>query len=397
VNERTTASVRADATAAIRARADSLGAEHNAIVIPTAMKPADGRFGSGPSKVPAETIAELARSAPMGTSHRQPPVKDLVARIRRGVTELLGLPDGYEVLLGNGGSTLFWDAAVLNLFQRRVQHVVCGEFSSKFAAVSAAAPFLDKPHVRRADPGSGVLPGAVDGVDAYCWPQNETSTGVVLPVAAVTDADPDALTVVDGTSAAGAVLTDLSVVDVYYFAPQKVFAGDGGLWLAVLSPKALQRLERVAASDRWIPPSLDLTIAADNSRSDQTYNTPAIASLWLLAHSTEALLARGGVEWAARRTQLSSGRLYRWAEREPYARPFVAEPDLRSPVVGTIDFVEDVDAAAVAAVLRTNGIVDVEPYRGLGRNQLRIGMYPAVDPADIEALTHCIEFVVRSL
>ncbi len=392
-----TAGARDAATAAIRARADALGAEHSAIQIPQAMKPKDGRFGSGPSKVPEETLQQLVAGAPMGTSHRQAPVRELVGRIRRGMTELLALPDGYEIVLGNGGATAFWDVAAVCLIQQRSQHVVCGEFSSKFAAVTAAAPFLDKPQVRRAEPGSGVLPSAIDGVDCYAWPQNETSTGVTLAVGAVEGADENALTLVDATSSAGAIITDLNLVDVYYYAPQKVFAADAGLWIAALSPRAIERMERIKASERWIPPSLDLSIALDNSRKDQTYNTPAIASLWLLAHQTEWLLGHGGVAWAARRTELSAGRLYRWAEREDYATPFVSDPQLRSPLVGTIDFVPEVDAAQVAAVLRANGIVDTEPYRGLNRNQLRIGMYPAVDPADVEALTQCLEYVVRSL
>jgi phosphoserine aminotransferase len=366
------------------------------IRIPKAICPKDGRFGSGPSKIPDEVVKALAAEAPMGTSHRQAPVKDLVARVRRGLTELFALPDGFEVVLGNGGATMFWDIAALNLVRERSQHVVCGEFSAKFAAVTASAPFLAKPHVRRAEPGSGVLPVAMEGVDSYAWPQNETSTGVILPVGPVPGAA-DALTIVDATSAAGAVIVDLSGVDAYYFAPQKVLAADAGLWIAILSPKAIERMAEVAASGRWIPPSLDLTIALENSRKDQTYNTPAIASLWLLAHQTEWLLGKGGLDWAARRSELSAGRLYRWAEREAYSEPFVADAALRSPVVGTIDFMPEVDAARVAAVLRENGIVDTEPYRGLHRNQLRIGMYPAVDPADVEALTHCLEFVVRSL
>jgi phosphoserine aminotransferase len=367
------------------------------IRIPKAICPKDGRFGSGPSKVPDEVVKALAADAPMGTSHRQAPVKDLVARVRRGLAELFALPDGFEVVLGNGGATMFWDIAALNLVRERSQHVVCGEFSAKFAAVTAAAPFLAKPHVRRAEPGSGVLPVAAEGVDSYAWPQNETSTGVILPVGPVPGAADDALTIVDATSSAGAVIVDLAGADAYYFAPQKVFAADAGLWIAVLSPKAIERMAGIAASGRWIPPSLDLTIALENSRKDQTYNTPAIASLWLLAHQTEWLLGKGGLDWAARRSELSAGRLYRWAEREAYTEPFVADAALRSPVVGTIDFVPEVDAAQVAAVLRQNGIVDTEPYRGLNRNQLRIGMYPAVDPADVEALTHCLEFVVRSL
>lgn len=365
-------------------------------MIPAALKPADGRFGSGPSKVPAEAVRAMAEQAPFGTSHRQAPVRDLVARVRAGVAALVGLPDGYEVLLGNGGSTAFWDAAAFGLVRERAQHVVCGEFSAKFAAVTAGAPFLAEPDVRRFPPGTTGVAEAAAGVDVYAWPQNETSTGVVLPVRRVRGADDGALTVVDATSAAGAVATDLAETDVYYFAPQKVFAGEGGLWLAAMSPAALDRVAEVGAR-RWAPPSLDLGIARTNANSDQTYNTPAIGSLWLMAHQSEWLLARGGLPWAERRTQLSSARLYRWAERSDYAQPFVGDRAARSPVVGTIDIDEQIDATAITAALRANGIVDTEPYRGLGRNQLRIGMYPAVDPADVEALTACIDFVVNHL
>ncbi len=367
------------------------------IRIPDAVKPADGRFGSGPSKVFGDALSLMATAAPWGTSHRQPPVKALVGRIRQGLRELLDIPDGYEVVLGNGGSTAFWDAAAFGLVRQRAHHVVCGEFSAKFAAVTTGAPFLDEPSVARADAGSGLLPEPHAGVDVYAWPQNETSTGVTLPVSRVGGADPGALMLVDATSAAGAIPTDLTQTDAWYFAPQKAFAGEGGLWLAVLSPAALDRVAELAAAGRWTPPSLDLGLAIDNSAKDQTYNTPAIGTLWLLAHQIDWMLARGGMAWAARRSALSSARLYRWAESSDYATPFVTDPALRSPVVGTIDLAAPVDAAAVAAVLRANGIVDTEPYRGLGRNQLRIGMYPAVDPADVEALTACVDFVVDHL
>ena len=366
------------------------------IVIPAALKPADGRFGSGPSKVPAEAVRTMAEQAPFGTSHRQAPVRDLVARVRAGVGALLGLPDGYELLLGNGGSTAFWDAAAFGLVRQRSQHVVCGEFSAKFAAVTAGAPFLAEPDVRRFAPGTAGTASAAAGVDVYAWPQNETSTGVVMPVHRVGAVEDDALMVVDATSAAGAIDTDLAETDVYYFAPQKVFAGEGGLWLAAMSPAALDRVAEIRA-ERWVPPSLDLSIARTNAAADQTYNTPAIGSLWLMAHQTEWLLGHGGRPWAERRSGLSSSRLYRWAERSDYAQPFVSDEAARSPVVGTIDIDESIDATAITAALRANGIVDTEPYRGLGRNQLRIGMYPAVDPADVEALTACIDFVVNHL
>ena len=368
------------------------------IVIPDSLKPADGRFGSGPSKVPAAALQELAATgtALMGTSHRQAPVKELVARIRSGLAELFDLPDGYEVLLGNGGSNAFWDAAAFGLVRERAMHVVCGEFSARFAAVTRGAPFLAEPVVVEAAYGSGALASAEAGVDVYAWPHNETSTGVALPVRRIPGADADALTLVDATSAAGGMAVDLAEADVYYFAPQKAFASEGGLWLATFSPAALERIAEVGAT-RWAPPSLDLAIARDNSAKDQTYNTPAIATLWLMARQVDRLLAQGGLAWAAARTADSSTRLYTWAEKSDYAVPYVTDPDLRSPVVGTIDLADTVDAAAVAATLRANGIVDTEPYRALGRNQLRIGMYPAVDPDDVSALTACIDHVVERL
>ena len=367
--------------------------------LPADLKPADGRFGSGPSKVPAAALASLADggAAVMGTSHRQRPVKDLVARAKAAIADLLHLPDGYEVVLGNGGSTAFWDAAVSNLVLAKAQTVVCGEFSSKLAAAVTAAPFLAEPSIIRAEPGTGAVCTAEVGVDTYCWPHNETSTGVVLPVTR-DDLPADALTLVDATSAAGALDVDVSAADVYYFAPQKVLASDGGLWIATFSPAAVERLDAVRrrADGRWLPASLDLTIALENSRKDQTLNTPAIATLWLLVEQLDALLAAGGLTASAARCNDSSARLYDWAERSEHWTPFVEDPQWRSPVVGTVDAV-DVDAAAVAGVLRANGIVDVEPYRGLGRNQLRVGMYPAVDPDDVSALTACVDWVVDHL
>ncbi|MCW2495948.1 MAG: Phosphoserine aminotransferase [Jatrophihabitans sp.] len=367
------------------------------IVIPEGIKPVDGRFGSGPSKVPAAAVHALGGTGAtlLGTSHRQAPVKQLVGRIRAGLRELFALPDGWEVLLGNGGATAFWDAAAFGLIRDRAQHVVCGEFSAKFAAISHGAPFLGEPSVRRSDYGSAVLPEYEAGSDVYAWPHNETSTGVALPVTRVAGAD-GALMLVDATSAAGGIAVDVTESDVYYFAPQKAFAGEGGLWLALCSPAAIERVAQVNGT-RWVPPSLDLALALDNSIKDQTYNTPAIASLWLMAHQTEAMLEQGGLAWADKRTADSSSRLYAWAEATGYTTPFVTDPALRSPVVGTIDFDPSVDAAAVAATLRANGIVDTEPYRALGRNQLRVGMYPAVDPDDVEALTACIDHVVGQL
>lgn len=365
------------------------------IVIPDALKPADGRFGSGPSKLPTVALAELAATGAqlLGTSHRQAPVRSLIARVRAGLRELFALPDDYEVLLGNGGSTAFWDAAAFGLVRERAQHVVCGEFSAKFAAVTRGAPFLADPSVCEADYGSGTVAQAEAGVDVYAWPHNETSTGVVLPVERVADVG---LMVVDATSAAGALTVDVAETDVYYFAPQKAFAAEAGIWLALFSPAALERTAEIRAA-RWVPPSLDLTVARDNSSKDQTYNTPSIAGLWLLARQVGWLLRSGGLDWAAKRTADSAGRLYAWAAASSYATPFVSDPDLRSPVVGTIDLAESVDAATVAATLRTNGIVDTEPYRALGRNQLRIGMYPAVDPEDVSALTACIDYLVERL
>jgi len=369
------------------------------ITIPDGLRPRDGRFGSGPGKVRPEALAALAASGPtyLGTSHRQPPVRGLVRRVRDGVAALFGLPAGYEVVLGNGGATAFWDAAAFGLVRDRAQHLSFGEFSAKFASVTRGAPWLGEPTVVEAEPGTLARPYAEPGVDVYAWPHNETSTGVMAPVRRLEGIDLDALLVVDATSGAGGLPLDTSQVDVYYFAPQKCFASDGGLWLAVMSPRALDRLTEIAATGRYVPSSLDLGIALDNSRKDQTYNTPAVATLFLLAEQLDWLNGNGGLRFAVDRTTDSSARLYTWAEKSPYATPFVAEPSARSLVVGTIDFDSSVDAAAVATVLRRNGIVDVEPYRKLGRNQLRVAMFPAVDPADVEALTACIDHVVREL
>ena len=368
------------------------------LVIPAELRPRDGRFGSGPSKVRAEQLAALAATGTsyLGTSHRQAGVKSVVRRVREGLASLLGLPDGYEIVLGNGGSTAFWDIATFCLIERKSQHLVFGEFSSKFAAAAKAAPFLDEPSVVKSDPGDAPVAQAEDGVDAYCWPHNETSTGVMTRVQRPQRTE-GALVLIDATSGAGALPVDLTQTDAYYFAPQKVFASDGGLWLAALSPAALDRAGRIKESGRWIPAFLDLSIAIEQSRLDQTYNTPALATLFMLADQVDWMNAQGGLEWAVGRTAESSGRLYTWAEKSSYAAPFVADADKRSAVVGTIDFSDDVDASAIAKALRANGIVDTEPYRKLGRNQLRIAMFPAVEPDDVEALTACIDWVVERL
>ncbi|MFI1582173.1 phosphoserine transaminase [Embleya sp. NPDC020630] len=369
------------------------------IQIPAALMPADGRFGSGPSKVRPEALAALAATGTslLGTSHRQAPVKNLVRRVREGVGSLFSLPEGYEVILGNGGATAFWDIAAFGLVDRKSQHLSFGEFSSKFAGSVKAAPWLDEPTVIKSEPGTHPLPRAEAGVDVYALTHNETSTGVAMPIARPAGADAGSLVLVDATSAAGGLPVDAAETDVYYFAPQKNFAADGGLWLAAFSPAALERAGRIAGSDRYIPPFFDLATAIDNSVKDQTYNTPALSTLFLLADQLDWINGQGGLDWAVARTADSSGRLYAWAEKSAYASPFVADPAARSQVVGTIDFADSVDAAAVAKVLRANGIVDTEPYRKLGRNQLRVAMFPAVEPADVEALTACIDFVIEQL
>jgi len=363
--------------------------------IPTDLLPVDGRFGCGPSKVRPEQLTAVAEAlAVMGTSHRQKPVKSLVGRVRAGLRELFSLPEGYQVVLGNGGSTAFWDAAAFGLVRDRALHLAYGEFSSKFADSTRGAPFLGDPIVIKAEPGSAPTPTTDPSCDILAWAHNETSTGVAVPVLRPDGASADQLVTIDATSGAGGLPLDVSQADAYYFAPQKGFAADGGLWIALLSPAALERIAQLAASDRWIPPFLSLATAVDNSAKDQTYNTPAVATLVMLAEQVEWMLGLGGLDACVARTADSSHRLYTWAEKAAFATPFVTDPAHRSQVVGTIDFVDDVDAAAVAAVLRANGVVDTEPYRKLGRNQLRIGMFPAVEPDDVAALTACIDWVV---
>jgi phosphoserine aminotransferase len=369
--------------------------------IPAHLLPRDGRFGSGPSKIRQAQVDALARlgatggAAPplLGTSHRQAPVRAVVGSVRAGLAELLGAPEGYEIVLGNGGSTAFWDAAAFGLVERRAQHCVFGEFSSKFAEVTRSAPFVDDPSVVSAAPGGVALPEPTEGVDVYAWPHNETSTGAMAPVYRPHGAE-GALVVIDATSAAGGVAVDLAETDVYYFAPQKSFASDGGLWLAALSPAAVERAERVKASGRWIPASLDLVTAIENSRKDQTYNTPALATLVMLDEQVRWLLEQGGLAWADARTRESSGLIHAWAQRRPEASLFVADPHHRSQVVTTIDLDEGVDAAALIATLREHGVVDVDPYRKLGRNQLRVATFPAVEPADVEALLACLDHLL---
>ena len=371
----------------------------DAISIPDHLKPADGRFGAGPSKIRTEAVEALAATGTslLGTSHRQAPVRNLVGRVREGVADLFGLPDGYEVVLGNGGATAFWDIATFGLIREKSQHLSFGEFSSKFAKAAGSAPFLADPTVVESAPGTRPEPVAEAGVDVYAWAHNETSTGVMAPVQRVPGADDDALVLVDATSGAGGLPVDVTEVDTYYFAPQKCFASDGGLWVAVMSPAALDRAARLAETDRWVPTFFDLPTAIDNSRKNQTYNTPAVATLFLMAEQLDWLNGNGGLDFAVERTTDSATRLYGWAEKTAWTSPYVEDPDHRSLVVGTIDFDDSVDASAVAKTLRANGIVDVDPYRKLGRNQLRVAMYPAVDPADVEALTACVEHVVERL
>ncbi|WP_431805209.1 phosphoserine transaminase [Microbacterium sp. bgisy203] len=365
------------------------------VTLPREILPTDGRFGCGPSKVRAAQLAALAGpgSVLMGTSHRQAPIKSLVGQVRMGLSDLLRLPDGYEIIVGNGGSTAFWDAAAFGLIEKRAQNLVFGEFGGKFAA-AAAAPWLEAPDVRKAEPGTSTVAEAVAGVDVYAWPHNETSTGVAAPVTRVRG-DEGALTVIDATSAAGGINVRITEADVYYFAPQKNLGSDGGLWFAAVSPAAIERIERVAASGRYIPEFLSLKNALDNSRLNQTLNTPAVATLFLLDKQLEWINENGGLGWASSRTAESSSVLYDWAESVPYATPFVADPADRSPVVVTIDFDEGVDAAAIASSLRSNDIVDIEPYRKLGRNQLRIATFVSIEPDDVRQLVKCIEYTVE--
>jgi len=376
--------------------------EQTQLVIPEELRPGDGRFGSGPSKVRPEALVRLATegAAVMGTSHRQKPVKRLVGEIRAGLRELFALPDGYQVALGNGGATAFWDAAAFGLIERRSLHLAFGEFSQKFATVATSAPFLEDPAIISAEPGDAPDPAAAAqeltraGADAIAWAHNETSTGVMAPVLRPAGGE-RALVLIDATSGAGGLPVEIAQADAYYFAPQKSFAADGGLWVALLSPAAQERIAALAGSGRWIPEFLSLATALENSSKDQTYNTPAVATLFLLADQIRWMLEGGGLEFCVARTRASSEHLYGWAESGEHTTPFVRDPAKRSLVVGTIDFAEQVDAAALAATLRANGIVDVEPYRKLGRNQLRIGMFPAVDTADVQALTASIDWVLE--
>ena len=367
------------------------------ITIPPALLPADGRFGSGPTKVRPEIARSLADHAIdyLGTSHRQLPVQLMVAELRNGIAELLRAPDGYEIILGNGGSTGFWDCATFGLIENRSHHLSFGEFGGKFAAGIAAAPHLAEPSIIESEPGTHPPLEATDGVDTYCYPHNETSTGVMLDPVRV--GGPDELMVVDATSAAGGLHFDASATDVYYFAPQKALAADGGLWIAMISPAAVERIERIAASGRWCPPSLDLKIALDNSRKDQTYNTPALATVFLAAKTVGWFNENGGLSWSAGRSATSAEILYGWAEASDAATPFVGIESQRSKVVATIDFDDSISADTLCDVLRANGIVDTNGYRKLGRNQLRIGMFPAIEPSDIEALTRCLDYCVSAL
>jgi phosphoserine aminotransferase len=369
------------------------------IVIPAELRPADGRFGSGPTKVRPEQVAALAAAGPalLGTSHRQAPVRAVAQRVREGLGQLFALPADYLVVLGNGGTTAFWDAAAFGLVDAKSQHLSFGEFSAKFAKVTQAAPWLAEPSVISCAPGAHPLPQAEAGVDTYALTHNETSTGVAMPIRRVAGADEGALMLVDATSAAGGIAVQAAEFDAYYFAPQKCFGSDGGLWVALMSPAAVERVARITAGGRYIPDFLSLQIAVDNSRLQQTYNTPAVATLIMLAEQVEWMLANGGLAWTTERSAASSGILYNWADKSPVASPFVTDPAQRSPVVVTIDLADSVEATAVSRALRANGIVDTDSYRKLGRNQLRIGTFPAVDPADVEALTTCIDYVVDRL
>lgn len=369
------------------------------IQIPADIKPADGRFGAGPSKVRTEALDALAATGTslLGTSHRQAPVKNLVGEVRDGVRALFSLPEGYEVILGNGGSTAFWDVATHGLIDAKSQHLNFGEFSSKFAKAAKLAPWLSDPTVIASDPGTHPDPRAEAGVDVYALTHNETSTGVAAPVKRVAGADEGALVLVDATSGAGGLPVDITESDVYYFAPQKSFASDGGLWIGVFSPAALERAARIHASGRHVPEFFSLPTAIDNSLKNQTYNTPALSTLFLLNEQLKWMNTQGGLDFTTGRTAASSGHLYGWADESKYATPFVTDPAKRSQVIGTIDFADEIDAAAVAKVLRANGIVDTEPYRKLGRNQLRVAMFPAIDPADVQALTACIDYVIEKL
>ena len=375
------------------------GVTDAAITIPSDLLPTDGRFGSGPSKVRPEQVEFLASlgSTVLGTSHRQAPVKNLVKSVRSGLADLFSIPEGYEVVLGNGGATAFWDIAAFGLVRERAQHLAFGEFSSKFGAVTSNAPFLGESSIIKSDPGTRPVAVAEDGIDVYAWAHNETSTGVMTDVRRVSGAADDALVLIDATSGAGGLPVDVAETDVYYFGPQKCFAADGGLWLALFSPAALARVDEITATGRWVPDFFSLPTAIDNSRKDQTYNTPAVGTLALLDNQVQWINGQGGLDWATARTKDSSDRLYTWAESVDYASPYVADAAARSQVVATIDFDDAIDASVIAATLRAHGVVDVEPYRKLGRNQLRVATFPAVDPEDVSKLIASIEHVVAAL
>ena len=368
------------------------------IVIPNGIKPVDGRFGCGPSKIRPAALENFYKSGAsiLGTSHRQKPVKNVVHEVREGLKSLFSLPDGYEVILGNGGTTAFWDIATFAQIENRSQHLVFGEFSSKFAKSAKDAPFLGEPSIIKTEPGSHPAAVAEDGIDAYAFTHNETSTGVAMPIIRPAGTD-GALVLVDATSAAGGLVVDAKEFDAYYFAPQKSFSSDGGLWIALMSPAAIARAEKIKAGGRWTPAILDLNIAIENSRLDQTYNTPAVATFMLLADQIKWMNENGGLKFSTARSADSASRLYSWAEKTSYTTPFVKDPAMRSKVVATINFDDSIDALKVASILRENGIVDTEPYRKLGKNQLRIGMFPSVDPSDVDALTACIDYVVAAL
>lgn len=369
------------------------------LTIPTDLLPADGRFGAGPSKVHAEQVQAVVAAGEklLGTSHRQAPVKNLVADIRTGLKDFFQAPEGYEIILGNGGATAFWDAAAFGLVESKAQHLVFGEFGSKFASATDKTPHLERSSIISSEPGTRPSPVAEEGVDVYAWPHNETSTGVFAPVQRPVGIDENALVVVDATSAAGGLDVDISQCDVYYFSPQKNFASDGGLWFALFSPKALERVQKIAESGRWIPDSLSLATAVDNSLKNQTYNTPALTTLIMLNEQVKWLNQNGGLAFAAQRTADSAARVYEWAEASSYAQPFVEKAGERSNVITTIDFDESIDAAFIAQTLRANGVVDTEPYRKLGRNQLRIATFTAIEPDDVSALLRCIDYVVENL
>jgi phosphoserine aminotransferase len=369
------------------------------IVIPADLLPVDGRFGAGPSKVRPEQIQALVEKSVsiMGTSHRQKPVKNEVAALRAGLAEMFTLPAGYEVVIGNGGTTAFWEIATFGLIRDRAQFLTFGEFGAKFASSAKDAPFLGEQSVIKSEPGDAPTFAPESGLDAYCSPHNETSTGVAIPPVRPAGADKDALVLIDATSGAGGLPVDLNQVDVYYFSPQKCFASDGGLFVAIMSPAAIARAEEIKASGRYIPAFLDLMTAIENSRLDQTYNTPALATILMMNEQIKWFNSNGGLDWCVSRTKESSDAIYEWATASEHATPFVADPAKRSQVVATVDFNESIDAEVVAKVLRANGVVDTEPYRKLGRNQLRISVFPAVEPSDVRQLLKCIDFVIAAL